>query len=107
MAVVFGKHGLTVLIGTFAALVTFVLFYLMTVFALSWGTTALGFQRGDVSARSSCSGFLFFAATIPLSAKSCRPLRTTADAALGDGRHRRLRIRLRADARRRARQARW
>ena len=56
MAVVFGKHGLTVLIGTFAALVTFVLFYLMTVFALSWGTTALGFN-GRRFSRSSCSGF--------------------------------------------------
>ena len=27
------------------ALATFVLFYLMTVFALSWGTTALGYSR--------------------------------------------------------------
>jgi MFS family permease len=45
MAAVFRNHGGTVLIGTFAALVTFVLFYLMTVFSLSWGTTALGFSR--------------------------------------------------------------
>ena len=27
------------------SLATFVLFYLMTVFALSWGTTALGYNR--------------------------------------------------------------
>ena len=25
----------------------FVLFYLMTVFALSWGTSALGYSRGN------------------------------------------------------------
>ena len=29
---------------------TFVLFYLMTVFALSWGTTALGYTRAEVPA---------------------------------------------------------
>ena len=28
-----------------SSLATFVLFYLMTVFALSWGTTALGYSR--------------------------------------------------------------
>jgi MFS family permease len=32
-------------LGTLAALATFVIFYLMTVFALSWGTTALGYSR--------------------------------------------------------------
>ena len=32
------------------SLATFVLFYLMTVFALSWGTTALGYQPRDVPA---------------------------------------------------------
>ena len=67
MAVVFRKHGRTVLTGTFAALVTFVLFYLMTVFALSWGTTALGFQR-ETFLEIQLFGILFFAATIPLSA---------------------------------------
>ena len=68
MAVVFRKHGLTVLVGTFVALATFVLFYLMTVFALSWGTTALGFQR-ETFLEIQLFGILFFAATIPLSAK--------------------------------------
>ena len=32
-----------------SSLATFVLFYLMTVFALSWGTTALGYSRADSS----------------------------------------------------------
>jgi MFS family permease len=68
MAVVFRQHGATVLIGTFAALVTFVLFYLMTVFSLSWGTTALGFPR-ETFLEIQLFGILFFAATIPLSAK--------------------------------------
>jgi MFS family permease len=67
MAVVFRQHGLTVLIGTFAALVTFVLFYLMTVFALAWGTSALGFARGTFL-EIQLFGILFFAATIPVSA---------------------------------------
>ena len=31
--------------GTFVSLSTFVLFYLMTVFALSWATTAMGYSR--------------------------------------------------------------
>jgi metabolite-proton symporter len=67
MAVVFRQHGRTVLIGTFTALVTFVLFYLMTVFSLSWGTTALGFAR-ETFLEIQLFGILFFAATIPLSA---------------------------------------
>jgi metabolite-proton symporter len=46
---------------------TFVLFYLMTVFALSWGTTALGYGR-EKFLLIQLFGILFFAATIPLSA---------------------------------------
>src|SRR5262245_33508988 len=45
MLVVFRDHTRTLVIGTLVSLATFVLFYLMTVFALSWGTTALGFTR--------------------------------------------------------------
>jgi metabolite-proton symporter len=67
MLVVFRRHGRTVLTGTFAALVTFVLFYLMTVFALSWGTAALGFTR-EAFLEIQLFGILFFAATIPVSA---------------------------------------
>jgi metabolite-proton symporter len=67
MLVVFRRHGLTVLTGTFAALVTFVLFYLMTVFALAWGTSALGFTR-ERFLEIQLFGIVFFAATIPVSA---------------------------------------
>ena len=38
----------TLVVGILASLATFVLFYLMTVFALSWGTTALGYTREHV-----------------------------------------------------------
>src|SRR5207244_12590840 len=37
MLVVFRDHRRALLVGTLASLATFVLFYLMTVFALSWG----------------------------------------------------------------------
>ncbi len=45
MLVVFRDHPGALVIGTLVSLATFVLFYLMTVFALSWGTTALGYSR--------------------------------------------------------------
>ena len=54
-------------LGTMMALATFVLFYLMTVFALSWGTTALGYTRQQFLLIQ-LFGILFFALTIPLSA---------------------------------------
>ena len=49
------------------SLATFVLFYLMTVFALSWGTTALKYSRATFLLIQ-LVGIVFFAATIPLSA---------------------------------------
>lgn len=45
---VFSQHGKTLFLGTIGAVCTFVLFYLMTVFALNWGTTALGYSRADM-----------------------------------------------------------
>ncbi|PZQ15516.1 MAG: MFS transporter [Rhodanobacter denitrificans] len=67
MATVLAQHPLVLLLGTFAATATFVLFYLMTVFALSWGTSALGYAR-ETFLVLQMGGVLFFAATIPLSA---------------------------------------
>ena len=67
MFTVFQSHGLTLLLGTLTSLATFVLFYLMTVFALSWGTTALGFKR-DTFLLMQLFGVLCFAITIPISA---------------------------------------
>jgi metabolite-proton symporter len=54
-------------LGTFAATATFVVFYLMTVFSLSWGTSALGYTRQEFLILQMI-GVLFFAITIPISA---------------------------------------
>jgi len=67
MLEVVAKHAMTLVLGTFAATATFVVFYLMTVFSLSWGTTALGYARPQFLVMQMI-GVLFFAATIPISA---------------------------------------
>lgn len=64
---VFREHGMALALGTFIALATFVLFYLMTVFALNWGTTALGYSRREFLMLQLVA-VLFFALTIPASA---------------------------------------
>jgi metabolite-proton symporter len=61
------RHTREVLAGILVCLATFVLFYLMTVFALSWGTTALHYDRATFLVIQ-LVGILFFAATIPISA---------------------------------------
>src|SRR5580698_7215691 len=63
--VVFRDHARTLLVGTLVSLATFVLFYLMTVFVLSWGTTALGYSREKFLAIQ-LVGILFFALGIPV-----------------------------------------
>lgn len=67
IAAVFARHFGLLILGTFGALATFVLFYLMTVFALSWGISALHFTR-DEFMPIQMLGVIFFAITIPLSA---------------------------------------
>ena len=67
MLAVFRHHFPTLIVGVLASLATFVLFYLMTVFALSWGTTALGYRR-DTFLLLQLLGIICFALTIPLSA---------------------------------------
>lgn len=67
MATVLLRHPGTLVVGTLALMATFVLFYLMTVFALSWGTSALGYGREQFLLLQMV-GVLCFAATIPLSA---------------------------------------
>jgi len=67
MFAVLEEHPTTLVLGTFAATATFVVFYLMTVFALSWGTSKLGYPRPQFLIMQMI-GVLFFAATIPLSA---------------------------------------
>lgn len=67
MATVLRRHPGTLVAGTLALMATFVLFYLMTVFALSWGTSALGYGRQEFLLLQML-GVLCFAATIPLAA---------------------------------------
>ena len=61
------KYPRELVLGTFAAVATFVLFYLMTVFTLSWGTSMLGYTRTEFLFLQMV-GVLFFAITIPISA---------------------------------------
>lgn len=67
MLVVLHKHTGQVITGILVCLATFVLFYLMIVFALSWGTTALHYDRGTFLTMQ-LSGIVFFALGIPVSA---------------------------------------
>jgi metabolite-proton symporter len=67
LLVVFREHARTLLIGTMVSLATFVLFYLMTVFTLSWGTTALGYNR-DQFLVMQLFGVVLFALAIPVGA---------------------------------------
>ena len=67
MFVVIRRHSREVVAGVLVCLATFVLFYLMTVFALSWGTTALHYNRSTFLILQ-LTGVLFFGLTIPISA---------------------------------------
>lgn len=67
MLAVLRQHPGELVLGTFAATATFVIFYLMTVFTLSWGTASLGYSRQEFLILQMI-GVLFFAFTIPLSA---------------------------------------
>jgi metabolite-proton symporter len=67
MLTVLRRHMRMLLAGTLVCLATFVLFYLMTVFALSWGTTVLHYSRARFLLMQ-LFGILFFALTIPISA---------------------------------------
>jgi metabolite-proton symporter len=60
-------HPRTLILGTLASIETFVLFYLMTVFSLSWGTSVLGYGRNTFLVIQ-LVGIVFFALAIPLSA---------------------------------------
>jgi metabolite-proton symporter len=68
MLAVLQRHFGTLVSGTLLSLATFVLFYLMTVFSLSWGTSALGYDRQKFLLMQ-LAGILCFALTIPVSAR--------------------------------------
>ncbi len=67
MLSVLRDHTRVLVLGTVIAIATFVLFYLMTVFTLTWGTTALGYTREQFLIMQ-LFGIVFFALTIPFSA---------------------------------------
>jgi len=67
MLTVLRHHARELFAGILVCLATFVLFYLMTVFALYWGTSALHYNRGTFLIIQ-LVGILFFGLTIPLSA---------------------------------------
>ena len=66
---VFRQHWKALILGTVIGLSAFVTFYLMTVFALTFGTskTGLGYSR-ETFLFAQLFGVLFFAITIPISA---------------------------------------
>jgi len=61
------KYPRELLLGILGTTTTFLIFYLMTVFSLSWATTALRYARGEYLILQMI-GVLFFGLTIPLSA---------------------------------------
>jgi MFS family permease len=67
MLTVIKEHPRTLVLGTLASIETFVLFYLMTVFSLSWGTSVLGYSRNTFLVIQ-LVGVVFFALAIPVSA---------------------------------------
>jgi len=64
---VFRSYSWPLLLGTVLAIATFLLFYILTVFCLSWGVGHLHFSRTHFLLIQML-GILFFAAGIPLSA---------------------------------------
>lgn len=68
MVTVFTAHTRALVVGTVVATSVFVDFYLTTVFALSWGTTRLGYSR-EQFLFIQLFGVLFFAVGVPWSAR--------------------------------------
>ncbi|MHB8370004.1 MAG: MFS transporter [Leptospirales bacterium] len=68
VAAVLLRHPGALLAGIFSLFSTFVLFYLMTVFALGWGTSRLGYSR-ESFLLVQMAGVLCFALFIPISAR--------------------------------------
>lgn len=67
MLAVCAQHPRELVLGTLAAITVFVLFYLLTVFTLGWGTSALHYPREEFLLLQMGAVF-FFGLTIPISA---------------------------------------
>jgi MFS family permease len=68
---VFREHGAAIVAGVLASLTMFVVFYLLTVFMLSYGTTTLGYTR-EQFLLIQLAGVLCFAVTIPIAAAAAK-----------------------------------
>ena len=66
--VVLSKYGKVLVLGTFISVTVFLLFYLMTVFTLSWGTSRLNYTHSSFLLAQMIS-MLFFSAGIIVSAR--------------------------------------
>ena len=66
LAIVFTRHLRATMLGTFAMVSCYAIFYLSTVFALSYGTTTLGFSR-PTFLLFECIAVIFMALAIPVS----------------------------------------
>jgi MFS family permease len=62
---VFRDHPGALVLGTMISIIAYTLFYMHSVFSLSWGTSQLGYSR-DQFLVMQLFAILFFAATIPL-----------------------------------------
>ena len=67
MLTVLRDHSGTLFLGVLVSLTAFQIFYLMTVFSLSWGTSTLGYSREKFLVMQ-LFAILFFAAFTPISA---------------------------------------
>ena len=67
MVAVMRNHAGTLFLGVLVSLTAFQIFYLMTVFSLSWGTSALGYSREKFLVMQ-LFAILFFALFTPISA---------------------------------------
>ncbi len=67
-ATVFAHQPLLLLLGTFGAATTFVVFYLVNVFALGWATSALGYPRREFLLMQ-LLGVVCFGLLIPLAGR--------------------------------------
>lgn len=67
IAAVCKKHPRMLVLGTLAGVSTFVLFYLTSVFSLTWGTSKLGYSREQFLTMQ-LMGVIMFALWVPISA---------------------------------------
>ncbi|MEO8682982.1 MAG: MFS transporter [Vicinamibacterales bacterium] len=73
----FRTHSLTILKGILISMVAYMLFYMMSVFTLSWATSKLGYTRQQFLLMQ-LVGIVFFAATIPFAGRVAEHGRRTA-----------------------------